>query len=116
MDENQTYKYSEINDTAVVELGSVVLGGNDALEFSELLEKLSSKPLRTVVVDMHSVEMINSSGLGMLVGGLSNMRKKEIKLDLCCVPEKVFGLLKMTHLDQVFRIFGTAEEAARSAD
>jgi anti-sigma B factor antagonist len=114
MNENQTYKYTIVQNSALIELGSVVLGGNDALAFSELLNELSQKPMKSVVVDLHNVEMINSSGLGMLVGGLSNMRKKEIKLDLASVPEKVLGLLQMTHLDRVFRIFETTDEAVKS--
>ncbi len=112
---NDTVKYStdEYRDGIwVIKLGKSVLGGNEAFGFTSTLHELIEKEIKSVIVDLADVELINSSGLGMLVSGLSTLRKHGIPLKLASVPEKVLELLTMTHLDKVFKIFDTVETAA----
>jgi len=99
---------------AVVSLESQVIGGADALEFSTEIRKLTEQKIQHVVVDMSAVELINSSGLGMLVSGLSIMRKVGGTLVLAEVPDKVKGLLEMTHLNTVLQSFSTIKQAEES--
>lgn len=96
---------------AVIELNKNILGGAEALEFSNLLDKLTRKNVLYIIIDLKAVELMNSSGLGMLVSGLSRMRQHNITLCLAELPEKVKVLLKMTHLDEVFTVFETFEDA-----
>lgn len=98
---------------ASIKLGKNVLGGNEALAFTSKLHELADKKIKAVIVDMHDVEIINSSGLGMLVSGLSTLRKHNITLALAAVPQKVESLLEMTHLDKVFSLFGNIEAAVK---
>lgn len=99
---------------AIIPLRSRVIGGADALEFSSELRKFSEQNIQHVIVDMSAVELINSSGLGMLVSGLSIMRKIGGTLVLAEVPEKVKGLLEMTHLNTVLQSFPTIKQAEES--
>ncbi|OGU13221.1 MAG: hypothetical protein A2X61_05325 [Ignavibacteria bacterium GWB2_35_12] len=96
---------------ASIELNEQVLGGNDALEFSAILYELFDKGLTCVIVDLNKVKVMNSSGLGMMVSGLSSLRKNNIQMALVSVPSKVMSLLVMTHLDKVFQIHNNLEEA-----
>ena len=96
---------------AVIYLGKSVLGGNEALEFTSHLEECSNKNIKYVIVNLQKVQMMNSSGLGMLVSGISTLRKHNITMYLADVPEKVFKLLKMTHLDEVFNTFPSLDIA-----
>ncbi len=108
-----SFKYRMIDDkpgTAVITLGKNVLGGNEALEFSSKLEDLCKSDVSLVAVDLSKVELMNSSGLGMLVNGLSAMKKHDKSLVLVAVPQKVDTLLKMTHLNEVFRVLGDISE------
>jgi anti-sigma B factor antagonist len=97
----------------IVELGEQVLGGNEALAFTSELTELVSSDINLVVVDLHKVSVMNSSGLGMLAGGLTTMKKHNISLVLASVPDKIMSLLTMTHLDRVFTIYPTVEEAEK---
>ncbi|MFP4370576.1 MAG: STAS domain-containing protein, partial [Candidatus Kapaibacterium sp.] len=82
-----------------------------ALEFTKELQKLASKNVDYIILDLSKVELMNSSGLGMLVSGLSSMKKNDIRLVLADVPEKVNNLLNMTHLDKVFEIYENVADA-----
>lgn len=101
---------------AVVELDKNVLGGSEALEFTSILEELCHTEIKLVAVDLSKVELMNSSGLGMLVNGLNAVKKHDKKLALVCIPQKVEKLLKMTHLDEVFSIYKDVDTAKNELD
>lgn len=99
---------------AIIELGKFVLGGNEALEFVSKLEEFSKKDVKNIIVDLTNVELMNSSGLGMLVSGLRNLQKHNTKMKLSGVPPKVDNLLKMTHLDEVFDSYKDMDTAIKN--
>lgn len=101
-------------NTVLIRLSESVVGGNQALTFTNKLEEFHSQGTKQVIIDLENVSVMNSSGLGMLVSGLSTLRKHGIKLVLVNIPEKVLKLLKMTHLDEVFTVMNTKEEALSS--
>lgn len=118
MTENK-YKYEFLDpeqETALIKLNENVLGGNDALEFTATLEELSSKGAKLIIADLKNVSVMNSSGLGMLVSALSNLKNTNVAFVLSSVPKKVLSLLEMTHLDKVFSIYKNNEAAASHLD
>jgi anti-sigma B factor antagonist len=111
------FKYKIYNQNpaiSIVELGTKVLGGSDSITFNNLLDELISKGVNYFVIDLGKVEIINSSGLGMLVGALSNLKKRNTRLVLTQIPEKFINLLTMTHLNQVFKLYDSEEEAIKA--
>lgn len=100
--------------TETLVLKEQVLGGTEAMAFSAQLRELADKGVRCVIIDMSHVQIMNSSGLGMLVSGLSTMRKFGGVIKFAAVPDKVRQLLKMTHLDSVFESYETPDEARKS--
>ncbi len=105
MDSHYKHYISQNNpNAAVIELPEKVLGGVEALDFSSLVDKYSFEALDSIIVDLKSVTLINSSGLGMLVAAIGKTKKHGKRLFLCSVPDKVQALLKITHLDEVFTI------------
>ncbi len=98
-------KHSNIEHYATITLKKQVLGGNDALEFTSSLQDAKNMDLQIVAADLSNVDLINSSGLGMLVSGMSLMRKIDVQLVLIHVPDKVMKLLNVTHLDKVFKVY-----------
>ena len=57
---------------------------------------------------------MNSSGLGMLIGGLTTMRKAGGDLRLANAAEKIQSLLVVTKLITVFKNFDSVEKAVES--
>lgn len=96
---------------AKILLKKQVLGGNDALEFNLAIQKCKEQNVSVIIADLCEVEVINSTGLGMLVGAMSTLRNSNISFALVNVPEKVKYLLEVTHLHKVLRIFNNIEEA-----
>jgi anti-sigma B factor antagonist len=103
-----------INTVAVINPGKDVLGGTQALSFTGTIGELLGKDVKRVVIDLSDVELINSSGIGMLVSGLSTLKKHDIELVLASVPDKVTALLQMTHLIKVFAVYPDVVSASES--
>jgi len=101
--------------SVVIGFPQQVLGGPLAVELAGIVRENATAGATKVVLDLASVTMMNSSGLGMLVSSLTTLRKQGIRLCLAAVPEKVSGLLTMTQLTQVFEIFPTVDDAVGSA-
>ncbi len=100
------YICTEKQNVAVIELPVNVLGGNEALDFSSLVDRYNfDENITKIIVDMKSVELMNSSGLGMLVNALSKVKKYNKTIIICSVPSKVENLLKITHLDEIFVLY-----------
>jgi anti-sigma B factor antagonist len=64
-----------------------------------------------LIVDMQGVEFLDSTGLGVLVGGLKRVRTQEGTLHLVCSQERVLKVFRITGLTKVFSIHDTVEEA-----
>lgn len=97
--------------TAVIELSEHVIGGADAMDFSAKLSELVAAGAHKIILDLNKVEIINSSGFGMIVAAHTSMRKNAGILILANVPTRVVKLLDMTRLSSIFTIVPTLKEA-----
>lgn len=66
---------------------------------------------KEIVVDLDGVGFIDSSGLGVLVGGLRRVKERSGSIRLVCTRENILKIFRITGLDKVFPIFATLEEA-----
>jgi anti-sigma B factor antagonist len=101
----------EHNDPAVVALSGNVLGGAEAMEFSRAIGELVRSGVRRVIIDLTDVPLMNSSGLGMLVGASTSLRSAGGSLAVAGANEKIQHLFKMTRLDSVLAHYPTRDEA-----
>ena len=107
-------KTTEKYEAVVLELKGNVMGGDDTKEFNELLHKFIDEGKKNIIVDLHDVKFMNSSGLGMLIGGLTTMKKAEGNLKLANVTDKIQSLLVITKLITIFEFYNSVDEAAKS--
>ncbi len=107
-------KTTEKYEAVVLELKGNVMGGDDTKDFNELLHKYIDEGKKNVIVDLHDVKFMNSSGLGMLIGGLTTMKKAEGSLKLANVTDKIQSLLVITKLITIFESYNSVDEAAKS--
>ncbi len=104
----------EIDGVVVLELSGKVMGGPDANLLSEKLHELVDQKKTKVVADIGKVSWMNSSGLGILIGGLTTMRNNKGDLKLVNVTERIKSLLIITKLITIFETFESVEEARAS--
>ncbi|HKK24333.1 MAG TPA: STAS domain-containing protein [Gracilimonas sp.] len=105
------YKVSEKYNCVIIELKGNVMGGPDAEIFRDELHKLIEQGKKEVIVDLGKVKFMNSSGLGILIGGLTTMKNAGGELVICQADKKIESLLMVTQLIKVFNHFRTLDEA-----
>lgn len=67
-----------------------------------------------IVVDMEAVEFLDSTGLGVLVGGLKRVRTHDGTLRLVCTQERILKIFRITGLTKVFPIHDSVAEAVQA--
>lgn len=105
------FKSRESKGITIIELTGNVMGGPDATTLNDQLHKLIDGDKKKVVVDLDEVKFINSSGLGMLIGGLTTLRNSGGEMKLARASKKIEELLRMTKLTTVFDVHKTVNEA-----
>ena len=64
-----------------------------------------------IIVDLDAVEFLDSTGLGVLVGGLKRVRTHDGSLRLVCSQERILKIFRITGLTKVFPIHDSVEDA-----
>ncbi|MCK6602931.1 MAG: STAS domain-containing protein [Bacteroidetes bacterium] len=105
---------SQFDQVTVIHLNGDVLGGPDAAHLNDRLHQLVESGTRNVILDLAGVNFMNSSGLGMLIGGLTTMKNAGGTLKLASPGERIQSLLVVTKLSSVFTTFKTVDEAVAS--
>lgn len=104
----------EIDGITVVALEGSVLGGPDATMLNDMLHKLTEKRKKKVVVDLSGVQSMNSSGLSMLITGLTTVKNAGGDLKIAAASKKIASLLVITKLSTVFELYPTVKKAIAS--
>lgn len=81
----------------------------------ERLVELASEGKYKIVVNLEGVDFLDSTGLGVLVGGLKRLRSHEGDLTLVCTQNRILKVFEITGLTKVFAIFDSVEAATSSA-
>ncbi len=82
-----------------------------APEFKQQLLDVIGKGAKEIVVDFSDTTFIDSTTLGVLVGGVKRLRTNDGQLSLVCSDRNITKIFEITGLDRVFTIFPTRDEA-----
>jgi len=108
------YKMEEKYNCVIITFKGNVMGGADTVKLNEKLHELIDEGKKNLVVDLSRVKFMNSSGLGVLIGALTTMRKAGGDLRIANATDKIESLLVITKLVTVFKHFRSLEEAVES--
>ena len=100
----------ELNGSVVITVG----GEGDVYTaplLRDTLEQRISAGDSRIIVDLDQVEFIDSTGLGVLVGRLKNVRNRSGSMVIVCTAERVLTVFKLTGLDKVFTITDSVGDA-----
>jgi anti-sigma B factor antagonist len=85
-----------------------------APRFRERLIELVSEGKYRIVVDLEGVDFLDSTGLGVLVGGLKRLRTHDGDLALVCTQARILKVFEITGLTKVFAIHDSVDAAVAS--
>jgi len=82
-----------------------------APEFKQQLLELVGQGAKDVIVDFTNTTFIDSTTLGVLVGGVKRLRTNDGQLSLVCSDRNITKIFEITGLDRVFTIHETRDAA-----
>jgi anti-sigma B factor antagonist len=85
-----------------------------APEFKERLVQVIEDGKKHLVVDLSKATFIDSTTLGVLVGGVKRLRPSGGSLALVCTDQNISKIFEITGLDRVFPIHKSRDEALSS--
>lgn len=81
----------------------------------ERLIELVNEGHHHLVIDIEKVEFLDSTGLGVLVGGLKRVRANGGSLAIVCTQDRLLKIFRITGLEKVFGIHDSVSEATASS-
>ena len=100
-----------IGDNVLLSVEGVIKLGESARFFAEALRRALSEEGGDVLVDLAKINYIDSTGIGELVGYLGRFQEAKRQLILVQPSPQIRKLLRVAHLDELFPIVDTLEEA-----
>ena len=93
-----------IDSVTVVDLGGRITLGDGSTTLRDTIRGLLAQDERRILLNLGEVTYIDSSGLGELVSGFTQVRKAGGDLKLLNLTRKVHDLLQITKLYTVFDV------------
>jgi len=87
------------------------LDAHNSGELKERISKLFEEGGHDIIVDLHEVEFIDSSGLGALLSGHKNAVQRSTGFALAGLQPRVKSMFELTRLQRVFDIYADLCEA-----
>jgi len=100
-------------DRMVVDVGGEI-DVYTAPKLRDKITELVGDGHHNLVIDMENVDFLDSTGLGVLVGGLKKVRAHDGTMELICSQDRLLKIFRITGLAQVFTIHDS-ESAALGA-
>jgi anti-sigma B factor antagonist len=98
----------------IVDLTGRISLGEESAAVRETILNLLSEGQTKILLNLSGVDYIDSSGLGMLVSAVANVRKAGGDMKLVNLTNKVDDLMEITRLYTVFDIEDNEEKAIKA--
>lgn len=89
------------------------LDANNASQLKSLIKEQEQAGRVKLVLDLGTVNFLDSSGLGAIVAGLRGVGKKGGDMVLCSLSDEVRALFELTRLTKVFDIYDSVDSALK---
>ncbi len=98
-------------DKTILSLKEERLDAYNSGELKDRIMKLFEEGARDLVLDLHDVQFIDSSGLGALLSGHRNAIQRSTGFALAGLQPRVRSMFELTRLQRVFEIYPGVREA-----
>jgi anti-sigma B factor antagonist len=103
-----------IDDVIVLDLQGSLMGGPEAVSLNEAINRFLDEKSLKLVLDLNSVERVNSSGLGILIKALTTFKTNGGELKVANVSPSLMKLLIITKINTILETFDSVDAAVKS--
>jgi anti-sigma B factor antagonist len=104
----------QVGDVSVLDVSGRITLGEGSSVLRESLREWSGVKCAKILLNLEEVSYIDSSGIGELVSGFTNIQESGGQLKLLKLTKRVKDLLQITKLYTVFEVFDDEALGIRS--
>lgn len=93
----------EVGSRTIVSVGGEI-DVYTAPKLRDQISELVSDDRHDLLIDLEGVDFLDSTGLGVLVGGLKKVRAQDGSMELICSQDRLLKIFRITGLAKVFTI------------
>ena len=105
-----TLATNEVDGATIIAVGGEI-DVYTAPKLRDKITELVGEGHHDLVIDMEGVDFLDSTGLGVLVGGLKKVRAHDGSMELICSQDRLLKIFRITGLAKVFTINDTESSA-----
>jgi len=102
--------HKDIGNVRIVEVGDARIDAAVAISFKDQMRDLSSDAPDRILLDLHAVDFLDSSGLGAVVAAMKQVGAGR-SLELAGLTKTVAKVFSLTRMDTVFTIHTDVDAA-----
>lgn len=107
-------KAREAGDVTILDLNGSLVSGLGLEQLRPRVDQLVAAKKANVVLNMHGVSVIDSAGVGDVVGCFSTLKRNGGTLKILNPSAFVQDILRITRLPTIIEVHGTEEAALKS--
>ena len=105
---------SRTQNIPVLHLSGELLGGPEAMQLREEVNRLLDSGEKRLLLDFANVERMNSSGLGILINTVHTFQENGGVIKLANLNKRLQQLITVTRLQQLFDVYDSIDAALAS--
>jgi len=98
----------------ILDIRGSLVGDGDTEDLQAAVGDFVEQGIRRVVIDLHRLNYLNSTGIGAIIRAHSTFRKNNGDVRLTGLSDNVQSLLAITRLIDVFEVYDSLPEAIAS--
>lgn len=109
-----SFELEERYHAAVIRPTGKFLGSIGGDEFRALIDRQKEEGRKNVIIDLSKTDFMDSTAIGVLIGGLTTMRRAGGDVRLAAIESRIKNLFLITRLlGPVFESYETVEDAEK---
>lgn len=114
-EEPMKISFKKENEVIIIVPEGANLDARDASEFKkEVIDLITKNNIQKVIIDLHQLQFIDSSGLGSFLSVLKTLNSQGGNLRLSGMKNPIRSMFELVAMHKIFEIYNTNEEAIRS--
>jgi anti-sigma B factor antagonist len=107
-------KERQAGDVTILDLSGAVRIGEGSIALRDAIRGLADQGKKKMLLNLGSVNYIDSSGIGELIANYTTVRRQGGQLKLLNLTDRIQNLLVITKLLTVFDVYENEAEALKS--
>ena len=103
-----------VNNNLVVKLEGEIDHNNSAILRHQIDKEINNRPVRNLIFDLENVNMMDSSGIGMILGRYKNIKALNGNVFIARPKQEILKIINISGLHKIIPVYKDINKAINS--